>query len=134
MAHAQFLWIVQTPKFTNHLCNPLCLLASEQSSIMWNVSHNLHCNHFGSISLLLPISLVCMYIHKNEHQIAWRNGAPRTFLCYFLPNKLTPFNGMSLFGFSTTICPPRHHENSATLSGWKLQEYLALSPEDCGTN
>ena len=58
----------------------------------------------------------------------------RAFLLVFLPNKLAPFSGVSLFGFSTSICPQRHHENSAILSGWKLQEYLALSPEDCGTN
>ena len=45
-----------------------------------------------------------------------------------------PFSGVSLFRFSTSICLPRHHENSAILSGWELQEYLALSPEDCGAN
>ena len=44
LAHVQFFWIV-TPKFTNHLH------ASEQSSIMRNMSHTLHWSHFGFISL-----------------------------------------------------------------------------------
>ena len=56
------------------------------------------------------------------------------FFCLFLPNKLVPYGGVSLFKFSASICPRRHHENSAIPSGWKLQEYLALSPEDCRTN
>ena len=56
------------------------------------------------------------------------------FICFFLMNKLAPFIGLSLFAFSTSVCPTRHHENSAICSGWKLQEYLGLGPEDCGTN
>ena len=59
--YAQFLWILQTPKFTNHLYSarrPLAdLRQSEQSSKMRNINHNLHWNHFGFISLLLLISL-----------------------------------------------------------------------------
>ena len=46
---------------------------------------------------------------------------------------VTTFSRVSLFEFSISICSPREHENSAILSDWKLQEYLALSPEDCGT-
>ena len=54
---------------------------------------------------------------------------------FFLPNILALFSGVSLLRFLTTICPPKaYHENSAILSGWKLQETLVLSPEDCGTN
>ena len=58
----QFLWIVQTPKFTNHLYSawhPLLahLHASEQSSAMQNMSHNLHRNHFSFISLYFPFPL-----------------------------------------------------------------------------
>ena len=75
------------------------------------------------------------YINKNEqHQIAWHNSAPCVFLFFVSLNKLAPFSGVSLFRFSTSICSPWHHEISAILSGWKLQEYLALSPEDCETN
>ena len=78
-------------------------------------------------------------INKNEqHQIACHNTASLVFFAFFLPKKLAQdFSGVILFGFSTSICcPPRHghYENSAILSDWKRQEYLALSPEDCGTN
>ena len=45
-------------KIYQSLWRPLAhLRASEQSSIMRNMSHNLHWNHFGFISLSLPISL-----------------------------------------------------------------------------
>ena len=48
---------------------------------------------------------------------------------------LASFSGVSLFGFLTSICPPRHHENSAMLLvGNFKSRYLALSPEDSGTN
>ena len=56
LAHAQFLWIVQIPKFTNPLYSVRCPLANEQSSIMRNKIHNLHKNYFGSVSLFYPIS------------------------------------------------------------------------------
>ena len=69
--HAQFLWIVQTPKFTNHLYSAQCLLASEQSSIMQNMSHNLHWNHLSSISLLLPISLKQRWTTPNSLTQWW---------------------------------------------------------------
>ena len=53
----QFFWIVQTPKFTKHLYSARHLHTSQQSTIMLNVSHNLHWNHFSSISLLLPMKI-----------------------------------------------------------------------------
>ena len=57
------------------------------------------------------------------------------FSCFliFCPNKLAPFSDVSLFRFSRSISAPSHHENLVILSGWKPQEYLVLSPEDCGT-
>ena len=113
------------------------LVQCSMSTCKWIEHYNVKFESWSSLEPLRSHFNVALhfpwYINKNEqHQIAWHNDDPHMF--FFLPNKLSPFSVVSLFGFSTSICPPRHHENSPILSGWKLQEYLALSPEDCGTN
>ena len=62
--------------------------------------------------------------------------ALHAFFCFFLPNKLAPFSGVSLFRFSTSICP---HQGTMKIQQYFpvenfMSTYLALSPENCETN
>ena len=106
---------------------------SEQSSI--NLQHE-------SESSLEPFWLTnpCYFPFLSIDKQKWTTPNSLTqwrstrFLIFFLLNKLAP--GWVCLDFQHQFAhhPPRHHENSAILSGWKLQEHLALSPDDCGTN
>ena len=66
-------------------------------------------------------------VTNKEMKLKWLTVL-HTLFFLFLPNKLAPFSGVSFFEFSTSICPQTDHENSAILSGWELQDYLALNP------
>ena len=90
LAHAQLLWIVvQTPKFTNYLYNAQCqlahLCASEQSSITWSMSHNLHNN---CARLLFGVVQFCMLMYRGKWEVTkkwnWSGSSEDYDSCFML--------------------------------------------------
>ena len=80
-----------------HVCVTLLahLHVSEQSSVMRNMSHNLHKITLVSFPCNFPFPLI-----HSPNSLAQQCST--CFFWVFLPNKLTPcpFSGVSLFGFS----------------------------------